>query len=58
MFCYDFREGEDFKGVEKNIDVFVVIEIIICNFVVAYVILNLRKRFKTFYYSEFEDFFC
>lgn len=58
MFCYDFREGEDFKGVEKNTDVFVVIEIIICNFVVVYVILNLKKRFKTFYYSEFEDFFC
>lgn len=44
MYCYDFREGEEFKGVEKNMEVFVDIEIIICNFVVVYVILNLKKK--------------
>lgn len=31
MLCYDSREGEDFKGVEKNTDAPVATETTICN---------------------------
>lgn len=57
MFCYDFGEGEDFKGVEKNTEVFVDIEIIICNFVVVYVILNKKKDLKCFIIWSLKIFF-
>lgn len=58
MLCYDSGEGEDFKGVEKNRDAPVATETTICNSVVVYVTLNPKKRSKTPYHSEFEDFFC
>lgn len=46
MLCYDSREGEDFKGVEKNTDAPVATETTICNSVVAYVTLNPKKKIQ------------
>lgn len=37
MHCYDPREGEEFKGVEKNTEAPVDTETTICNSVVVYV---------------------
>lgn len=44
MLCYDPREGEEFKGLEKNTEAPVDTETTICNSVVAYVTLNPKKK--------------
>lgn len=46
MHCYDPREGEEFKGVEKNTEAPVDTETTICNSVVVYVTLNPKKKIQ------------
>lgn len=46
MHCYDPREGEEFKGVEKKTEAPVDTETTICNSVVAYVTLNPKKKIQ------------
>lgn len=59
MLCYDPREGEEFKGVEKNTEAPVDTETTICNSVVAYVTLNPKKKDpKRLIIRSLKIFFC